>query len=195
MPLCLLRHKKLKFPQLIFYRNGKSMGTAFNNIRRGPGIAYFPAASLAYGENIVTNFGATPFQYPIDGYSPLQLQSTVNNAKADSLLAWLNNVLSLYPGDQFYQDYGSVQSQEYQTLLVITNRLVEFLGPHLQSGYVVEQSFFPFFAKCLGLPGKVTHTDIISDQNISYTKTDLLLDIMWTLLEVFKIAITKLFYT
>lgn len=162
------------------------MGVAFNNIRRGPGIAYFPAASLAYGENIVTNFGATPFQCLVEGYSPLQIQSNLNNARADLLLQWLNNLLSLYPENQFHPSsaYGGIQSTEYQTLLVITNRLVEFLGPHLQSGYVVEQSFFPFFAKCIGLPEKVTHNDTISSQNISHKKTDLLLDIMWTFLEV-----------
>ncbi|CAL8088738.1 unnamed protein product [Orchesella dallaii] len=167
-----------------FYRNGKPLGTAFSNIRRGPGVAYFPAASLAYGENIVSNFGATPLQYLVEGFSPLQLQSSLDNAKTDLLLSWLNSVLSLYPGTKFCPEYvGGANNVDYQTLLVITNRLIEFLGPHLQSGFVVEQSFFPFFASCLGLPEKIMHTDIISAQNISYDKTDLLLDIMWTFLE------------
>lgn len=160
------------------------MGIAFTGIRRGPGVAYFPAASLAYGENIVTNFGATPFQYLVEGYSPLQLQSTINNSKTDLILGWLNNVLSLYPANKFYPDFTNARSPDYLSLLVITNRLAEFLGPHLQSGYVVEQSFFPFFAKCLGLPERVTHSDIISAENISFEKTDLLLDVMWTFLEV-----------
>lgn len=160
------------------------MGVAFNNIRQGPGIAYFPAASLAYGENIVVNFGATPFQYLVEGYSPLQLQSSLDNTKTDALLRWTKNVLSLYPGGKFFPEYGRIPNQDYQTLLVITNRLLEFLGPYLHSGFVVEQSFFPFFASCLGLPEKITHNHVISTKDVSYNKTDLLLDIMWTFLEV-----------
>jgi Kip1 ubiquitination-promoting complex protein 1 len=50
-----------------FLRNGKSLGVAFTDIRRGPSVAYFPAISLAYQENIVANFGATPLQFPVEG--------------------------------------------------------------------------------------------------------------------------------
>lgn len=46
---------------------------AFNNVRRfGNGLAYFPALSLSHGEHCTLNFGSTPFQYPIDGFRPLQ---------------------------------------------------------------------------------------------------------------------------
>jgi Kip1 ubiquitination-promoting complex protein 1 len=50
-----------------FVRNGRSLGVAFTDIRRGPHVAYFPAVSLAYQENIVANFGATPLQFPMEG--------------------------------------------------------------------------------------------------------------------------------
>ena len=46
---------------------------AFNNVRRHrKGLAYFPALSLSHGEHCTLNFGNTPFQYPIEGFRPLQ---------------------------------------------------------------------------------------------------------------------------
>lgn len=60
-----------------FYRNGVDMGVAFNKVRCGenaPGIAYFPAVSISYGEKCSLNFGSRPFQYPLEGYAPLQQQ-------------------------------------------------------------------------------------------------------------------------
>lgn len=39
---------------------------AFDNVQYGPGLAYFPAASLSYGESCHMNFGSAPFKYPFD---------------------------------------------------------------------------------------------------------------------------------
>ena len=47
-----------------FRRNGHSLGVAFDNVQYGPGLAYFPAASLSYGESCQMNFGGAPFKYP-----------------------------------------------------------------------------------------------------------------------------------
>ncbi len=59
--------------EISFYRNGRPLGTAFNNVRRHvPGVAYFPAFSLSHGERCVTNFGNRPFRYPIHGFTPIQ---------------------------------------------------------------------------------------------------------------------------
>lgn len=49
-----------------FPRNGHSLGMAFDNVQYGPGFAYFPAASLSYGESCQMNFGAAPFKYPFE---------------------------------------------------------------------------------------------------------------------------------
>lgn len=35
--------------EITFYRNGKSLGVAFNKIKTGPNCAYFPAISLGMG--------------------------------------------------------------------------------------------------------------------------------------------------
>ena len=56
-----------------YHRNGVPLGVAFANVRRGgPGLAYFPAASLSVGERVALNFGDAPMRYPVEGYAPLQ---------------------------------------------------------------------------------------------------------------------------
>lgn len=50
---------------LCVLRNGQSLGTAFSNIKTGPGIAYFPAISLSFKESVAFNFGSRPLRYPL----------------------------------------------------------------------------------------------------------------------------------
>jgi hypothetical protein len=58
---------------LTFYRNGHSLGVAYDRVRTmQPSLAYFPAVSLSHTERCTLNFGAKPFAYPIPGYQPLQ---------------------------------------------------------------------------------------------------------------------------
>ncbi|XP_008810251.2 E3 ubiquitin-protein ligase RKP isoform X1 [Phoenix dactylifera] len=56
-----------------FYRNGESLGVAFDGVRKMErGLGYYPAISLSKGECCDLNFGARPFKYPIDGFLPIQ---------------------------------------------------------------------------------------------------------------------------
>lgn len=58
---------------LTFYRNGQTLGTAYDRVRTmQPSLAYFPAVSLSHTERCTLNFGGKPFMYPVDGYQPLQ---------------------------------------------------------------------------------------------------------------------------
>lgn len=41
-----------------------SLGTAFEDLSRGPGMAYFPAISLSFKESVAFNFGSRPLRYP-----------------------------------------------------------------------------------------------------------------------------------
>ncbi|MGH0184237.1 UNVERIFIED_CONTAM: hypothetical protein FKN15_014396 [Acipenser sinensis] len=47
-----------------FCLNGQSLGIAFNSIKIGPGLAYFPAISLSFKESVAFNFGSRPLRYP-----------------------------------------------------------------------------------------------------------------------------------
>ncbi|KAG9151750.1 hypothetical protein Leryth_002032 [Lithospermum erythrorhizon] len=62
----------LDYDEIIFYRNGVSLGAAFSGIRKiAPGLGYFPALSLSHGESCELNFGDYPFRYPIKDYLPI----------------------------------------------------------------------------------------------------------------------------
>lgn len=59
--------------EISFYRNGVSLGIAFDGVRKlGPGLGYFPAVSLSRGERCNLNFGARPFKHPVHGFLPVQ---------------------------------------------------------------------------------------------------------------------------
>jgi Kip1 ubiquitination-promoting complex protein 1 len=159
------------------------MGRAFTDIPRGPGISYFAAVSLAWGESIVGNFGASPLQFPQPDFSPLQSEKSAEDSKAHLLLAWLDQILRLYPNPE--SSSQALSPGDYQTLLVSMSRIFEFLGPNIQSAFVVEQSFLPYFGKKLGLPEKITlHDDNLLSLPVSNHNVHLLLDLMWTFLEV-----------
>lgn len=71
------------------------MGIAFSNIPTGPGIAYFPAFSVAYKEVLQVNFGnhAVKHQYP--GYRAIQV-SHIRNINGNQLMYFANARLSFY---------------------------------------------------------------------------------------------------
>ena len=83
----------LNFDLFYIFRNGRSLGEAFNTVRQGPGLAYFPAVSLSLGENLRANFGATPLRYPMEGYRPLQDAPTVDLIRAQQLFTYLERLL------------------------------------------------------------------------------------------------------
>ncbi|XP_034901852.1 E3 ubiquitin-protein ligase RKP [Populus alba] len=69
----------LDHDEILFYRNGISLGVAFHGIRKmGPGSGYYPAISLSQGERCELNFGARPFKYPIQGFLPLKAPPPAN---------------------------------------------------------------------------------------------------------------------
>ncbi|KAJ8765528.1 hypothetical protein K2173_014650 [Erythroxylum novogranatense] len=110
--------------EILFYRNGVSLGVAFHGIRKmGPGFGYYPAFSLSQGERCEINFGARPFKFPIQGFLPLQLPpSTIT--RATKLLQCLSRLL----------DMQSVERAD-NTLVGRMRRLKRFALP--------EQLFYP----------------------------------------------------
>jgi Kip1 ubiquitination-promoting complex protein 1 len=49
--------------EITFYRNDKSLGVAFKNIKIGPNMAYFPAIFMSENQQVEFNFGLRPFFY------------------------------------------------------------------------------------------------------------------------------------
>lgn len=80
---------------LSFCLNGVSLGTAFENLSRGPGMAYFPAISLSFKESVAFNFGSRPLRYPVAGYRPLQDPPRADLVRAQKLLGCFRALLSV----------------------------------------------------------------------------------------------------
>ncbi|XP_076891434.1 E3 ubiquitin-protein ligase RKP-like [Bidens hawaiensis] len=78
-----------------YYRNGVSLGVAFNGIRKMvPGLGYYPAISLSQGERCELNFGARPFRYPVEDFHPIQIPPS-NNQLAVHLLHCFSKLLNM----------------------------------------------------------------------------------------------------
>lgn len=168
-----------------FYRNGNCLGEAFSNVRMGPGMAYFPAVSLAYNENLVANFGATPFRYPVDGYSPLQEQPDKEVVEAQKLFSWLEKITQLYNNThkEKHDSNSTVlvlkswppqlrQGTKAQILL-ITAPLMHRLGPLLSSAFITESCLQAFMFKLLDKDASDSTKPSINA----------LLELLWALLE------------
>ncbi|KAK8379093.1 hypothetical protein O3P69_019133 [Scylla paramamosain] len=129
-----------------FYRNGKSLGPAFTTVKTGPGFAYFPAVSLAIGESLAANFGATPFRYPQEGFAPLEAPPTQDLIRADCCVNWLARLVHLsrnWPQSDDIQ----LNSRHRTCLLIVVQHIAAHLGPLLARPYVVEACLVPALAR------------------------------------------------
>ncbi|CAK1543566.1 unnamed protein product [Leptosia nina] len=78
---------------LEFFRNGVTLGVAFDKVTHGTGLAYFPAVSLAMQEHLYANFGHVPFVFPIEGFAPLQAAPGRDCARAALLFKSVDAIL------------------------------------------------------------------------------------------------------
>ncbi|XP_059139447.1 E3 ubiquitin-protein ligase RNF123-like [Physella acuta] len=137
---------------ITFYRNGVSLGEAFNNVRVGPGYAYFPAVSLSFTESVQANFGSLPLRYPVEGYKPLQSPRCEPVAQADLLLTYLQRLLpKMVEDDQCNRQHGISSKSQYSTtvlsdrrshqatLTLVASHIFHKLAPLLRIPYVVDK--------------------------------------------------------
>ncbi|XP_058956271.2 E3 ubiquitin-protein ligase RNF123 [Pocillopora verrucosa] len=159
-----------------YSRNGHFLGVAFDNVQYGPGLAYFPAASLSYGESCHMNFGSAPFKFPIEGYKPLQDPPISDVAKATEMVSCLDRLL---PAPDRVPCLPPALHGRSDTLTLLTTAYVfEKLGPLLTGGYVVEEVLLPFLLKsCVGC-NPVEHRPGVHK----------ILDMMWVCMEEFELV-------
>ncbi|RWS27430.1 E3 ubiquitin-protein ligase RNF123-like protein [Leptotrombidium deliense] len=152
-----------------FYRNGRHLGQAFNNVKVGQGMVYFPAVSLAYNESLVANFGATPLRYPVDGYHPLEAIPYNDICKANLLFEWTFSLILMESRHEpTVSTYLNSQSPSRNiSCYLILNLILERLAPLITNRYIIEA--------CLLKKLLASH----SNQEVH-----LLLDLFWALLEV-----------
>lgn len=128
--------------RLEYYRNGVSLGVAFDDVRRGPGIALFPAMSLAFDESIMTNFGGAPFRHPIESYKPVQSYPRHKLDKADFLLNHLVNVARVISTTRPQRMRSNKDASAEATYVILSTLLLEELSPILCDDYVIEEKVF-----------------------------------------------------
>ncbi|XP_018914363.2 E3 ubiquitin-protein ligase RNF123 [Bemisia tabaci] len=162
-----------------YFRNGHPLGEAFSDIQLGPGKAYFPAVSLAFAENLIVNFGATPFKYPIVGYEPMQLPPSSKIGKVDQILEWLNSLLVYHDS----LNHDGVITKEAITMIFV--RMIFFeLAPFLQDNFIIEECILKFIKKTLSNQesqnGKKTVPDISSPEIQRFFR---FMDYVWLLME------------
>lgn len=129
-----------------YYRNGVELGKAFSNIERGPGVALFPAASLAVNETIVANFGGSPFRYPVAGYNALQEKPDALLAQCDFLLQNLVNLSRLMssPRTVPIAKTESRYPSDAAVYMIVANLLIEKIAPMILNSYVLEEKVLSY---------------------------------------------------
>uniref|UniRef100_A0A8C0VYJ1 E3 ubiquitin-protein ligase RNF123 n=1 Tax=Cyanistes caeruleus TaxID=156563 RepID=A0A8C0VYJ1_CYACU len=162
---------------IAFCLNGISLGTAFDNITRGAGMAYFPAISLSFKESVAFNFGSRPLRYPVEGYRPLQDPPVADLVKARKLLGYLKNVIHIgidvTEGKLVEKDTSMWQLQGEPTVLITLAHIFNYFSPLMCKVYLVEDVLMTFLLSILERGGAVEAHPLIQQ----------LLDLMWLLME------------
>ncbi|XP_040102863.1 E3 ubiquitin-protein ligase RNF123 isoform X2 [Oryx dammah] len=133
---------------LSFSLNGVSLGTAFENLSRGLGMAYFPAISLSFKESVAFNFGSRPLRYPVAGYRPLQDPPSASLVRAQRLLGCFQAVLSMeldpVEGRLVEKESSEWQLQGQPTILLTLAHIFHHFASLLCEVYVVEAVLMSF---------------------------------------------------
>lgn len=167
-----------------FYRNGRSLGRAFENISMGPGIAYFPTVSLAFTENLTANFGSTPLRYPVNGYRALQAAPTEQLNKAALLFKWFLNLILLIEKVKVIENDVSVADETMSTqafLMCLTSSVLKNIGPLLTIPYINKAIFIPFVEELTGLTDNSKKKD--RGANTDNSRLMICFSLLWTFLE------------
>ncbi|XP_073208775.1 E3 ubiquitin-protein ligase RNF123 isoform X2 [Lepidochelys kempii] len=166
---------------IAFCLNGVSLGTAFDNITRGAGMAYFPAISLSFKESVAFNFGSRPLRYPVEGYRPLQDPPSVDLVKAHKLLGYLKNVIHIgidvLEGKLVEKDTSTWQLQGEPTVLITLTHIFNHFAPLMCKVYLVDDVLMHFLLSILERGGAVEAHPLIQQ----------LLDLMWLLMEDYEV--------
>ncbi|KGL86217.1 E3 ubiquitin-protein ligase RNF123 [Charadrius vociferus] len=170
---------------IAFCLNGISLGTAFDNITRGAGMAYFPAISLSFKESVAFNFGSRPLRYPLGvrraGYRPLQDPPVADLVKARKLLGYLKNVIHIgidvTEGKLVEKDTSMWQLQGEPTVLITLAHIFNYFSPLMCKVYLVEDVLMSFLLSILEQGGAVEAHPLIQQ----------LLDLMWLLMEEYEV--------
>ncbi|KAI9514345.1 hypothetical protein NQZ68_034147 [Dissostichus eleginoides] len=175
---------------ITFCLNGQSLGTAFTNIKTGPGVAYFPAISLSFKESVDPVkcvscwlcFSLTVVTYPVEGYLPLQNPPTADLMKANKLLGFIKTVLSTSIDTQeerlLEREFTGWRLHGEPTVLITLAHIFNHFAPLMCKVYLVEDVLMNFLLGILEGGGSVDEHPLIQQ----------LLDLFWLLMEDYEVS-------
>ncbi|XP_055613929.1 E3 ubiquitin-protein ligase RNF123 [Uranotaenia lowii] len=170
-----------------YYRNGTALGEAFKDIERGPGLALYPAVSLAFNDSLTANFGGSPLKHPIDGYRCLQDPPNMYLFQADYLLKYLVNLSGAISRQSQTSNYGESSKRTGISLescyMLLASILIEKLAPLLANTYVVEDKVFKYIkGMCVLRSNAKVNESPIQPGSLESTLGSFL-TLLWTYLE------------
>ena len=170
-----------------YYRNGVALGSAFEDIERGPGLSLFPAVSLAFNDSLSANFGGSPFRYPVAGYKPFQNPPFFDLYQADFLLEYLVSISRIISSNQKNSvPKSSTDISIDSFIMLISNNIVERTVPLLLNSYIVEDKVIRIITNLCVL--KSTSHSLIQPGEVGST-LEAFLSLLWTNMEESEIKI------
>lgn len=166
-----------------YYRNGVGLGDAFTSIERGPGIALFPAASLAFDDSLTANFGGSPFRHPVDGYQPLQPFPKVPIAKADFLLHHLANVARVISSHKASAQKATNEPSAEAIYMIIASTIIEQLQPLMSNSYVIEDKVLSYIKSMCVIRSDIDSNTVIYP-GMAGSTLGTFLNLLWTFLHI-----------
>lgn len=162
---------------------GVALGIAFADIERGPGIALFPAVSLAFDDSLAANFGGAPFRHPVHGYQPLQAFPTAKLERAEFLLHHLVNIARIISTQRKLQKLRSnKQVSAETTYMIIAARFVQEISTILCNSYVIEAKVFKIVKSMCVIRSDIDSNNVIYP-GIPASTLGTFLSLFWTHLE------------
>ncbi|XP_043264332.1 E3 ubiquitin-protein ligase RNF123-like [Colletes gigas] len=167
-----------------FYRNGRNLGRAFENISMGASFAYFPTVSLVLAENLTANFGSTPMRYPVKGYQALQAAPEKEIIQATLLFKWLLRIVELINIQQNVNERSMLQDENISIqafLMCLSRSVLKHIGPLVTIPYITNHISIPFMQQL-----SETKVDSSKEHARSTEESSLLLtflDLLWAFLD------------
>eukprot|EP00049_Salpingoeca_infusionum_P018430 m.357244 g.357244 ORF g.357244 m.357244 type:complete len:1134 (+) comp17750_c0_seq1:148-3549(+) len=122
---------------ITYYRNGRSMGVAYDKVRIGHGFGYKAAVSASKAQLYVINYGQQPMQYPVEGFRPLQ-DEPVQLMKYSNYL--INSLSRLWASQLFVDGSQPAQARVMLCEAAIFNQLQQ----GFDSIYIANAIILPF---------------------------------------------------
>ncbi|XP_060645573.1 E3 ubiquitin-protein ligase RNF123 [Drosophila nasuta] len=164
-----------------YYRNGRSMGVAFDKIQRGPGITFFPAISLGYTQGVQANFGNRPFVYPLPGFQPIMARPILKLRRASLLLDYLINLAGIF--SHYNAQAKNNTSTDASEVRVSTKKTVYCIFATMLIERFTNEVFDPYVIEDVLLSRISSMTTLAAEKENPYSVLKSLLSLLWNFME------------